>query len=256
MPGQRGSELQTKFQAKLQSKPQAPLQSRLLHEMREGAFRGAKRLPSENDLAKHLDVSRTQLRDTLARLEREGFISRRHGVGTVINRHVLALSVRMDLEVEFLEMVERSGYRPDVVLLSTERLPAEAGTAERLGLEAEEPVLRNVRLVTADGRPAIYCEDYIPLRLVQDPLPATKEMGLPIFHFLREHCGAEPCMDLTEIRAVPADGRAAEALGLAPGTPLLYMDEVDYDVAGRPILYARQFYVDGIVRHTLMRKKI
>ena len=39
-------------------------------------------------------------------------------------------------------------------------------------------------------------------------------------------------------------------------TPLLYMDEVDYDVAGRPILYARQFYADGIIRQTLMRKKI
>ena len=73
--------------------------------MREGAFRGAKYLPSENDLAKRMDVSRTQLRDALARLEREGFISRRHGVGTMINRHVLALAVRMDLEVEFLEMV-------------------------------------------------------------------------------------------------------------------------------------------------------
>ena len=45
----------------------------------------------------------------------------------MINRHVLALAVRMDLEVEFLEMVERSDYRPDVVLLSTERLPAGAG---------------------------------------------------------------------------------------------------------------------------------
>ena len=235
---------------------QSTLQSRLLHEMREGAFRGAKYLPSENDLAKRMDVSRTQLRDALARLEREGFISRRHGVGTMINRHVLALAVRMDLEVEFLEMVERSGYRPDVVLLSTERLPAGAGAVERLGLEAEEPVLRNVRLVTADGRPAIYCEDYIPFRMVRAPLPDPKEMELPIFHFLEDHCGAEPCMDLTEIRAVPADGRIAEALGLAPGTPLLYMDEVDYDVAGRPILYARQFYADGIIRQTLMRKKI
>ena len=63
-------------------------------------------------------------------------------------------------------------------------------------------------------------------------------------------------MDLTEIRAAPAAGRAAELLELEPGTPLLYMDEVDYDVAGCPILYARQHYVDGIVRHTLMRKKI
>ncbi len=232
------------------------LQSKLMYAMREGAFRDAERLPSENALAESLNISRTRLRDVLARLEREGFISRRHGVGTVINRHVLALAVRMDLEVEFLEMVERSGYRPGVVLLSAERRTAEPGVAERLGLDAGDPVLLNARLVTADGRPAIYCEDYVPFRLVREPLPGPEEMGRPIFHFLKEHCGAEPCMDLTEIRAAPAAGRAAELLELEPGTPLLYMDEVDYDVAGRPILYARQHYVDGIVRHTLMRKKI
>ena len=57
---------------KRRKKFQSTLQSRLLHEMREGAFHGAKYLPSENDLAKRMDVSRTQLRDALARLEREG----------------------------------------------------------------------------------------------------------------------------------------------------------------------------------------
>lgn len=232
------------------------LQARLLYEMREGAFRGAERLPSENALAERLNISRTQLRDVLAQLEREGFVSRRHGVGTVINRHVLALEVRMDLEVEFAEMVERSGYRPGVVVLSVERCAAEAGVAERLGLDVGEPVLLNARLVTADGRPAIYCEDYVPCRMIRGDLPALEQMERPIFHFLKECCGAEPCMDLTEVRAAPAGGRAAEVLGLELGTPLLYMDEVDYDVAGRPILYARQHYADGIVRHTLMRKKI
>ena len=34
---------------------QSTLQSRLLHEMREGAFRGAKYLPSENDLGMNPD---------------------------------------------------------------------------------------------------------------------------------------------------------------------------------------------------------
>ncbi len=43
----------------------------------------------ESVLSEKLGISRTQLRDILASLDREGFITRAHGVGTIINRHVL-----------------------------------------------------------------------------------------------------------------------------------------------------------------------
>ena len=61
----------------------------LLADMKEGAYAHCERLPRESVLAEKLGISRTQLRDILASLEREGFITRRHGVGTIINRHVL-----------------------------------------------------------------------------------------------------------------------------------------------------------------------
>lgn len=48
---------------------------RLLKEMKEGVYRYAERLPRENVLAERLRISRTQLRDSLAQLEREGFIT-------------------------------------------------------------------------------------------------------------------------------------------------------------------------------------
>ena len=55
--------------------------------MRDGAYANCERLPRESVLAEKMGISRTQLRDILASLEREGFITRRHGVGTIINRH-------------------------------------------------------------------------------------------------------------------------------------------------------------------------
>ena len=36
--------------------------------------------------------------DCLSTLEQEGFISRKHGIGTIINQHVLDVKVRLDLE--------------------------------------------------------------------------------------------------------------------------------------------------------------
>ena len=43
---------------------------------------------------------------------------------------------------------------------------------------------------------------------------------------------------------------------MAEGTPLLNMDEVDYDIDGNPVFCSDQYYVDGIIRHTVMRKKL
>lgn len=74
------------------------IRSALLREMKEGSFANQKRLPRETVLSEQLGISRTQLRDELASLEREGFITRRHGVGTVINHHVFAVKNRMEQE--------------------------------------------------------------------------------------------------------------------------------------------------------------
>lgn len=231
------------------------IRSRLLKEMRQGIFASSLRLPPENELCALLGVSRTQLRDSLAQLDREGFISRCHGVGTLINRHVLAIQTRMDLEVEFMDMVREAGFVPEAKCLGAETRGAGPDVAERLHVAEGAPCLHIAKLVTADGRGAIYCQDIIDCANIRDFCYPEDIFVQPVFYFLQRFCGLTPLMDVTSVRAVAAAQEVAEALGVEPGSPLLYMDEVDYDRDGAPILYARQFYVDGVVRHSLVRKK-
>ena len=231
------------------------IRSRLLREMRQGLFATSLRLPPENELCALLGVSRTQLRDSLAQLDREGFISRCHGVGTLINRHVLAIQTRMDLEVEFMDMVREAGFVPEAKCLGAETRGACPEVAERLRIAQSAPCLHIGKLVTADGRGAIFCQDIIDCASIRDHCYPEDVFVQPVFYFLQRFCGLTPLMDVTSVRAVAAEKDVAEILGVEPGSPLLYMDEVDYDRDGAPILYARQFYVDGVVRHSLVRKK-
>ena len=231
------------------------IRARLLSAMREGEYARSERLPRECMLAEKLGISRTQLRDILASLEREGFITRRHGVGTVINRHVLNVRTRVDIEVEFLEMIRRNGRQGEVAWVRVSDGEADERVASQLGVSRGTPVLRVARLCTADDRPAIYCEDVVEKALVQGNY-TEEEMKLPIFHFLQQSCGIYPYMDLTDISAVTADAELAGLLEIAPGAPLLYMDEVDYDIDGRPVFCSRQYFADGLFRHTVMRKKL
>ena len=47
------------------------------------------------------------------------------------------------------------------------------------------------RLCTADGRPAIYCEDVVEKALAKGDY-TIQDFKLPIFHFLQRFCGIYP----------------------------------------------------------------
>lgn len=228
----------------------------LLRELTAGIFREAVRLPPEVEIAALLGVSRTALRDALAALEREGFISRRKGVGTIVNRHVLAVKTRMDLEEEFLAMIRSSGKEPGQRLCTWREAPAPPETAVSLHLEPGSPVFQIHRLITADGEPAIYCVDMFSKQLLIDQEYDPEVLRRPVFEFLEKYCRTEVYMDLTEVRAVEADRELAEALQVRRGSALLYMNEVGYDFWGHPVLHSLEYYRDRALRHTVLRKKI
>ena len=231
------------------------IRAQLLSAMKEGEFASCQRLPRESVLAESLGISRTQLRDILASLEREGFITRRHGVGTIINRHVLNAQTRMDIEVEFLDMIRQSGHEAAVAFVRVTDGAADEKIAGQLQIPEGTPIIRVSRLCTADGKPAIYCEDVIEKSLAQGSY-TINDLKLPIFHFLQQFCDVNPYLDLTDLRPVVADAALAEIFQVPMGSPLLNMDEVDFDIDGKPVFFSNEYFADGIFRHTVMRKKL
>ena len=228
---------------------------KLLFEMQQGAYSACERLPRETELAELLGISRTQLRDTLSELEREGYITRRHGVGTVINRHVLQVRNRMDIEMEFCDIVRSCGGNPKVQLLWVGEIQADAHVAEKLKIAEGAAVLCKCSVCTSNDVPAICWTDVVDKALVNKTY-TEKDMDGVIFDFLLEFCGVSPYMDITDLHAVVADEKLEKILGVAQGTPLLNMEEVDYDISGNPIMYSDQYFVEGPIQHTVLRKKL
>ena len=227
----------------------------LLLAMKDGEYARSNRLPRESVLSEKLGISRAQLRDILAALEREGFITRRHGVGTIINHYVLNAQTRMDIEVEFLDMIRQSGFTPAIASVQISESIADQKIASQLHIEEGDPIIRVARLCTADGKPAIYCEDVLAKSLIKCEY-TIKDLKVPIFHFLQQFCGVTAYLDLTDLKPVVADSALSELLQIPVGSPLLLMDEVDYDIDGNPVFCSKEFFVDGIFRHTVLRKKL
>ena len=232
------------------------IRTQLIADMKDGLYADCDRLPRESVLSEDLGISRTQLRDILASLEREGFITRRHGVGTLINRYVLDAYARMDIEVEFLDMIRRSGFTPEVAQVHISESAADAAIASQLQIEEGSPVICVSRLCTADGKPAIYCEDIFAKALIQEENYTLQDLKRPIFDFLQQFCGVSAYLDLTDLKPIVADAVLSDLLKIPVGAPLLLMDEVDYDIDGNPVFCSKEYFVDGIFRHTVLRKKL
>ena len=73
----------------------------------------------------------------------------------------------MDIEVEFLDMIRQSGHEPAVAFVRVSDGTADAQVAAQLRIPEDTPIIRIARLCTADGRPAIYCEDVVEKALAK-----------------------------------------------------------------------------------------
>ena len=162
----------------------------------------------------------------------------------IINRHVLCVQTRMDIELEFLDMIAQSGHKAAVEFVRVSDGEADEKIARQLQLSVGTPIIRISRLCTADGKPAIYCEDIVEKALAKGDY-SIKDFKLPIFHFLRQFCGVVPYMDLTDVRPAAADPNLAEIFSIPIGTPLLNMDEVDFDIDGKPVFCSNEYFIDA-----------
>lgn len=229
---------------------------RILTEMQTGAYRNLERLPPEVEISHQLGVSRTVVRDSMAMLEQEGFISRKHGLGTVINHHVLKASTRIDIEREFFDMIRDAGYTPSVRVLDIQETKAGSRIGGILGIPANSDVIRISRVAYADNTPAIYYVDTIDKRNIVDFSYTEADLHENIFVFLKKYCKVEVFTDLTEVQAVNATAYLAQVLQVPLRKALLLLDECGYDLKGKAVLHSKEYYRSDIFHHYVVRKKV
>jgi len=228
--------------------------SQLIEEMRNGRYQGIAKLPPEDELAKEMSISRTQLRDSLSQLESRGYISRRRGLGTLINRHVLALGIRADVETEFRKIITEMGMEPGIASTHIQEIFSDEAISSKLEIRSGSPVYCIGRLITADGREVIYCEDYLPHQHIRRFDYTDDDLAKPVFDFLEQFCDEQVYMDITRMKPMGADERLASLLNGSVGDPLMRLDEVAYNFEGVPLIWSMEYYVADIAEHTLLRR--
>jgi GntR family transcriptional regulator len=211
----------------------------LLDDLMNGTLEPGAKLPNENELADRFSVSRATVREAVLLLEQAGYLSRRHGSGTYVtnaprSRHAL------DTTVSYTAMIRDAGHEPSETVL--EKLLRIADEPERglLGLVHGEHVVEIERVRLADGRPVIYSVDRIPEALLGEL--ATEALDSSLYLILGS-VGHAVVRATAELLPTLADAKLARLLEVKRGSPLLHIDQVDYDARGRPVMLSQEWHV-------------
>jgi GntR family transcriptional regulator len=216
----------------------ARMRDELLGELLDGTFPRGFKLPNEDELAERSGVSRATVREAVGGLVEAGYLTRRHGSGTYVagtlpRRHAL------DMSVSYLSMIREAGMTPGLVVLDQSEHDASADEADALRVPIGEPLLRVERIRTADGRPVVYSVDHLPRRYTPD---GREALDASLYGVLE---GSGHGVHGASARLLPviADQRLADLLEVESGTPLLRIDQVDFDGDGHPVMLSAEWHV-------------
>ncbi|MCV7180413.1 GntR family transcriptional regulator [Mycolicibacterium murale] len=204
-------------------------QERVLRSIIGGEYADG-RLPPEDQLARQLGVSRTTIRAALQGLERAGLVTRRQGTGTVVNQHVDPASLGLQRLAGFEDLLQESGYRTDVRIL-TDYVPADPALAAQLGVRVGDDCLVTTKTFLADGKPAVFVTDAIASAALQTR-PSPHRAVQNLYELLDRHHSMRLDHSVVEIRPRAAEGDICKHLDLPPGTPLLLLIESHYTFEG------------------------
>ncbi len=223
--------------------------------IKAGTLASGVRLPPERALADEFSITRVTVRQALIRMEAEGLIFREDRRGWFVSPP----RVRYDptANTSFTESITEQGREAGTTVLSKQQVAASQWESSHLGCALGEPLFVISRLRTVDERPVLVEQICVKAErcpgLLDHPLDQSMTGLMAEKYGIIEH-RAHINMRPTALSEIPA-----KALGVAAGTPSLYLSRVILDQFDEVIELDQEFWrhdaIDICVSAASSRKK-
>lgn len=231
----------------------------LLNRITEETYPAGSQLPTENELADELNVSRSTVRTAIFKLEDRKIIHRKPGVGTYVNENI-NISNPLNEFIEFSKLIEENGFEPGYIHISSEFIDANKAIQNQLQLKDNEKVLKITKVFTANQDPIIYVINHIPAWLLKNK--ATHKQALkPEFtkdfkNFFELVCEQQVSYFISQVRADLFENiNPPEALSIyQPQTPTLIIDQIGYNSVERPIISTTEYHPGNWMTFNIIRR--
>ena len=226
----------------------------LRERIRSGVLGSGDQVPSERDLMQAYHLSRNTVRQAMGILESEGLIVRDQGHGTFVSNLTNTFHYMLDTFIENYDLLRRAGYAPAMQQVSTQKVIPPEIVSRALRLQNGEAAICHTMIFYADERPAMYTQDYLPVRVVgEDNLPTGGER---FWEYLDRYSGKQVEYVLIDISPVEAAGKIAAAFLVPPGSPILLFKETFLDeTQSVPIAFSLNYFNREVLSFNLLTKR-
>ncbi|WP_100065849.1 GntR family transcriptional regulator [Miniphocaeibacter massiliensis] len=226
---------------KLKKKGKIPLYSQLVDilvsEME--LMKPGDKLPSERQLCRLYELSRTTVRQAISELELNGYIDRIHGKGTFVSNKDSSKHNLSDY-YSFTEQMKIIGKTPKTTVLEFHIERSNKFVANRLEIGEGDKVIRFVRLREADDIPMMLETTFIPYNDFSRMTKAILD-ELPLYDIYEEVYDRKIKHVEERFSASVIGKEESIILKTDVGSPCLKIKRLSYDGNGKIIEYTISF---------------
>lgn len=214
------------------------LESHLRESIRSGALKPGDPVPPESQFCQQFAISRTTVRQALARLVFEGLIERYRGRGSFVAEPRLEHSKPF---LSFEEEMRARGATTGIKLLDMRSEAAEGKVAENLGIAEGTPVVVLKRLRLVNGQ-VVGCEiRYLP-KHIGEALTPDEIHNQPLVPAVRRILGKPRTRLALVVSASSATRHEAKILETRVGAPILIRENTWYVDSKEAVQYGKTLF--------------
>ena len=201
-----------------------------------GEIKQGELLPSENKLCEKFNVTRMTVRSAFNNLVKEGYISRKRGIGSIVLVNRISDNIGT-VESYTKEMVNK-GYSIITKLISLTIVEADNIIKDKLNLDLGENVWEVKRVRYADGCPVSYMITYMPVKM----FPNLKRSDCNSLYNYLDQCGYKISTAQRVVEALISTEELMELLELDCESPILHIEQVGILEDGEAFEYSHTYH--------------
>lgn len=207
-------------------------------------------LPKEVDLAKRLGISRNTLRQATNKLEYEGLLIRKKGVGTKVAHK--QVNTHLNDWHSFTQEMNDNGVAFINVSIQTDWVKADKKLASFFEIEVDTPVLKLSRLRGDSEGPFVFFESYFHPKV---GVTGEEDFTRPLYDILENDFHVTPSSSDERLKARLASEITSKRLKIKKNDPVLVRERFVRDPGNRPLEYNIGFYIAERFTYTISIKR-
>ena len=213
-----------------------------------------KKLPSEGELSRTLGVSISTIREALRLLNKEGFITKKHGSGNYIHWSALDCPMRIDLIFDFRKLMEDSGNPVQEISEAMKELKSGEFEKDTLGLPLNSEILEYSRTYKSSVGTGIYSISSLS-RAELKGQPEDRASFATLGDFIWKNCGKEVAHSLCTFIPEMTDEKLKTIFEFKDKKAVIKWVEVFYDIEDNPVLSTKVYFNPDLILMSLLRKQ-